>query len=317
MRRLWQALLGLLLIPLLLLAGYAAYAQIAWRDLSPEWLEARYGDATLQRIHIDGVDIRYRLQGPADRPVVVLIHSHFLDMRMWDAWLPVLSQDYRVLRYDLAGHGLTGPDPGGRYTVARDVELLEGLLTALHIEQLALVGSSLGGNIAFSFSARHPERTRALVLINSGGLKRKTHRNGSQIPGWADALMPLLPPLALHRFLQWMAADPAAVDAPLKTRFVHMWRRSGNRQAELARLRQFATGEPDALLAAVSAPSLILWGADNPQLPVELSLAFADKLRAASTVERKVYPGAGHLLPLERPQASAQDSLNFLRQHIE
>lgn len=303
---------------LLALAGavvlYAAWAAWAWRDLPAAELDARYGGAQVAAASVDGVSIRYRLDGPVDRsrPVVVLIHSHYLDMGMWDAWLAELAPSFTVLRYDLTGHGLTGPDPAGVYSVDRDVALLSGLLQHLGIGPVALVGSSLGGNIAFTFAARQPERVRALVLVNSGGLKRAQHRSGKDLPRFAGPLLRLVPPAALRRFLRWMAGDDTVVTAALEQRFTDLWRRAGNREAEFERLRQFDAGEPEPLLAAITAPVLVLWGEANPQLPVELAAQFEQKLVSSPRVVRKTYPGAGHLLPLERPRESAADARAFL-----
>ena len=311
LRGLLKWLLRLTVLLIFGVAGYAAYAHWTWRDIPVAALEQKYGDSALRTAVVDGVSLRYRLEGSG--PALVLIHSHYMDMTMWEAWLPLLTPHFSVLRYDLSGHGLTGPDPSGEYSVDRDVKLLESLLKLLQLDSVAVVGSSLGGNIAFTFAAQQPQRVPALVLINSGGLKRAGSRSGREIPGWADHLLPLVPPAALHRFLTWMATDDGAITDAIKTRFVDFWRREGNRPAELARLRQFETGEPDPLLAAITAPVLILWGEDNPQLPVALSAEFEKKLTAASRVQRKTYPGAGHLLPLERPAESAADTLAFLR----
>ena len=302
-------LLRLLMALVLGIAVYVAYAHWAWRDIPVSVMEQKYG-ADTRTAEIDGVPIRYQLAGSG--PALVLIHSHYMDMSMWDGWLPLLTPHFTVLRYDLTGHGLTGPDPKGDYTVQRDVSLLDGLLKKLQIKDVALVGSSLGGNIAFTFAAQQPQRVRALVLVNSGGLKREGSRSGRKIPGWADHVLPLVPPWALHKFLSWMIADDALVTEAMQTRFVDDWRRAGNRSAEMARLRQFETGEPDALLAAITAPTLILWGERNPQLPVALAAQFEKKLTAAFTVQVKTYPGAGHLLPLEQPAESAADTLTFL-----
>jgi pimeloyl-ACP methyl ester carboxylesterase len=311
LRRLLKGIAAIVGLVLLATIAYTVYGRIAWRDLPASMLEARYGGDDLAVATIDGVDIRYRLSGSG--PPLVLIHSHFLDMGMWDGWMPALTPHFQVLRYDLSGHGLTGPDPGGRYEVARDVELLTGLLDRLQFERVHLVGSSLGGNIAFTLAATHPQRVERLVLINSGGLERADSRAGSEIPGWADWVFPLIPPAALHRFLDWMIADPDTVTPALQRRFVDLWFREGNRPAELARLRQFRTGNPDALLAAITAPTLLLWGEANPQLPVTMAQQFEAALSAAPSVQRLTYPGAGHVLPLERAEASARDTLRFLQ----
>lgn len=306
-------LLRLLLLVALSFASYVMYAHLAWPDIPAVELDAKYGGPDLKTATVDGLPIRYRQEGQG--PDLVLIHSHYFDMGMWDTWMPVLTPHFRVLRYDLAGHGLTGPDATGVYTVERDVALLDGLLQQLGIHELALVGSSLGGNIAFTFAAQQPARVRSLVLVSSGGLKRldkPSRGSGRSIPGWADHIMPLIPPMALRKFVHWMSGGNEAVTASLAPRFIDLWRREGNRVAELARLRQFETGDPDPLLAGITAPSLILWGEQNPQLPVALSEQFAAKLTSARSVQRKTYPGAAHLLPAEQPQASADDALAFL-----
>ncbi len=311
LRWLFKGLAAILACLLLAVLAYVIYGRIAWRDLPASTLEARYGGDDLAIATIDGVDIRYRLTG--EGPPLVLIHSHFFDMGMWEDWLPTLTPHFQVLRYDLSGHGLTGPDPSGRYSVARDVELLTGLLDHLQWQRAHVVGSSLGGNIAFTLAATAPERVETLVLVNSGGLKRANSRAGREVPGWADWVFPLIPPIALHRFLDWMIVDPDAVTPELERRFVELWRREGNRSAELGRLRQYQTGDPEPLLAAIRAPTLVLWGEDNPQLPVAMAQQFVDALSAAPIAQRRTYPGAGHVLPLERPAASARDTLLFLQ----
>ncbi len=306
--------LGRLLVALILVvAGYVAYGSYAWRDIPAATLEQRYGDAELQTASVDGVNIRYRLHvaSVAQAPVLVLIHSHFFEMGMWDAWVEQLAPEFTILRYDLSGHGLTGPDPTAKYNVERDVDLLTGLLSELNITQAVVVGSSLGGNIAFHFAAQHPEQTAGLVLVNSGGLKRKDRKQRGTIPAWADSIFPLVPPTALHRFVQWMAANDSVITDALLTRFVDMWRREGNRAAELSRLRQFDSGDPAQTLAQVTAPTLILWGEDNPQLAPELANQFTALLGSAASVETHIYPGIGHLIPLEAPLRSARDTAAF------
>jgi len=297
------------------LVAYVAYASWAWRDLPIGTLESWYGDADLQTTAVDGVNIRYRLHpAPTSKaPVLVLIHSHFFEMGMWDLWVQALQPEFTLLRYDLSGHGLTGPDPSGVYTVARDVQLLRGLLAQLQLENVILVGSSLGGNIAFHYAAKYPQTVAGLALLNSGGTKRPDSRQRGKIPGWADILFPLVPTWALHRFVHWMVAHDDVLDAHTLERFVHMWRREGNRSAELERLRQFTTGDATAMLAAITAPTLVLWGEANPQLPPELADRFVRSLTAATQLSLHRYPGVGHVIPLEAPLRSAQDIAAFVR----
>ncbi len=94
-------------------------------------------------------------------PAVVLIHSAFLDHRLWDAQMQSLATDHTVVRYDVRGHGRsTGPLPA-----ASSVDDLTALLNHLEIRSAYLVGNSFGADIAAGFAAGFPDRTRGLVLV--------------------------------------------------------------------------------------------------------------------------------------------------------
>ena len=105
---LWRALLGLTLIIALIILW------LGWsnRDIPVEDLEQRYGCDNLQVLDVDGVQLRYKVQGQG--PPLVLLHSHFYNMRQWDSWVEVLADRFTLIRYDLTSHGLTGPDPRPR-----------------------------------------------------------------------------------------------------------------------------------------------------------------------------------------------------------
>lgn len=102
-------------------------------------------------------------ESAGDGAPVVLLHGFTLDRRMWDPQIPALADRFRVIRYDLRGHGAS-PRPSGPYRHADD---LADLLDALRLDAVALVGLSLGGGIASSFAATYPDRVRALVLVES------------------------------------------------------------------------------------------------------------------------------------------------------
>ena len=108
----------------------------------------------------------YDLTGPAIAPVVVLIHGLGLTRQTWADHLPALSGAYRVLTYDLCGHGesaLSLETPS--LTVLSDQ--LRDLMDHLHIPNAALIGFSLGGMINRRFAMDHPDRVSALVILNS------------------------------------------------------------------------------------------------------------------------------------------------------
>jgi pimeloyl-ACP methyl ester carboxylesterase len=108
----------------------------------------------------------YDLTGPEGAPVVALIHGLGLTRGTWDGHVPVLAGRYRVLTYDLFGHGESAPPPEVP-SVSLFSEQLLGLMDALGIARVAAVGFSLGGMINRRFAIDHPDRLAALGILNS------------------------------------------------------------------------------------------------------------------------------------------------------
>jgi len=307
MRKFAKVLMWLLIAMVLSAGLYALWCAMAYRDIDTSVLIERYGEGA-QFTEIGGTSVAYRVDGDLKKgPPWVLIHSHYFDALMWDEMLAELGTASAVIRYDMTSHGLSGPDSRADYSMERDVELLTGLLDQLGVESAFVVGSSLGGNIAFNFAAAYPARTEGLVLINSGGLKRQqsSRRNASAIAPWFYRVFYFVPTAAYRAFIEWMVADDSVVTDVLVQRFHDMFRHRGNRQAEMQRMASFDSGEPAQVLAKVTAPTFIVWGKQNPQLPVDLATEFESLLGNARTVEKVIVDGAGHLLPVEKPTETA------------
>ncbi len=303
---------------LLLAVVWGFWSGWAYRDIPLSELEKRYGSDNLHSTNLNGQPLFYRIDGKdiGTAPAVLLIHSHYFDSGMYDQWAKVLGQEYTVLRFDMTSHGFTGPDINNDYSMARTLDILDGLLDELTISKLAIVGSSLGGNVAFHWAARHPERATHLVLVNSGGLKRQqsSRRSAAGIAPWFYRVFYFIPELAYRQFLLWMVADKEVVDDALVERFHAMFRREDNRFAEMERMRQFDVGSPEETLARVKVPTLIMWGEENPQLPVTQIEQFIQLLGNAASVRSIRYPGLGHVLPLESPRQAAEDIRQFLKE---
>ena len=96
---------------------------------------------------------------------VVLLHGAGLDLHMWDKQANTFAKHFRMLRYDLRGHGQSSPATG----TFSDVDDLERLLDHLGYKKVSLVGLSKGSGIALNFTLEHPERVDKLVLVSSSG----------------------------------------------------------------------------------------------------------------------------------------------------
>ena len=150
-----------LLLAVLIGAGAWLYAP----DKPRAALEAEYASPPSRFVQAAGVRLHVRDTGPRDAPAVLLLHGFGASLHAWEAWAESLSADRRVIRLDLPGFGLTGPDPTGNYTDARAVEVLSALMDRLGVVRAGVVGSSMGGRIAWFFAATAPERVDKLVLM--------------------------------------------------------------------------------------------------------------------------------------------------------
>jgi pimeloyl-ACP methyl ester carboxylesterase len=119
----------------------------------------------MNKIHVNGLD-HYFEQTGMGQPMV-FIHGAFADARMWDSQWQYFAPDFRLLRYDLRGHGRTGGSLLDRYSLDTFVDDLHELLGTLDINDPILVGQSFGGSIAQGYATRYPEKVRALVVSGS------------------------------------------------------------------------------------------------------------------------------------------------------
>jgi pimeloyl-ACP methyl ester carboxylesterase len=129
-------------------------------------LEAKYLAQPSDLIEVAGTRLDVRDSGPRDAPAVILLHGFGSSLLTWDDWAPRLSEHHRVVRFDLPGSGLSDPDSTGDYTDARTMTLMIALMDRLGIQRASIVGNSIGGRIAWTFAAAHPERVDRLVLIS-------------------------------------------------------------------------------------------------------------------------------------------------------
>ena len=118
------------------------------------------------RIAANGINVNYRLEGPAGAPVIMLSNSFLTDYGMWDFQIPAFTRRYRVLRYDARGHGET-PASAGPYSMDLLVADVVALLDALDIRRVHFLGLSMGGMIAQLLASKHADRLFSLTLCDT------------------------------------------------------------------------------------------------------------------------------------------------------
>jgi pimeloyl-ACP methyl ester carboxylesterase len=257
---------------------------------------------------LHGHDIVFRHEGSG--PVVVLIHGMAGSRAAWQEVIgPLAAAGHTVIAPDLPGHGDSGVASGDS-SIGALAATLRDLLLALGHERATLVGHSLGGGVAMQFSYLFPEHTERLVLISSGGLGRSVNpllRSAAlpgaelvvaSIGGAARLAAPVVSGvLGLARVRP--GAELAEVGRSLRSLGV-----ASTRRAFLDTLRAVVGPDGqrvfagDRLYLAAGMPTLIVWGDEDPVIPV----GHAHRgHRAMPGSELVVLPGVGHFPPLQAP----------------
>jgi pimeloyl-ACP methyl ester carboxylesterase len=297
----------LLTVLLLLVAVFVSLVRF---DIPVERLRAKYATPPSKFVDVEGLAVHYRDEGQGFP--VVLLHGAASSLFTWDAWAADLSKNYRVIRYDLPGFGLTGPNATKDYSMAWHVRFLEEFLDKLNVPACALAGNSFGGRIAWEFAYAHPERVKKLILVDASGYPAPERK----ILAMRLARMPVIGPILGHatpRFFVAMTVrqtygDPRRVTDAVVDRYYELILRAGNREA-FGILNRTPTPDRSARIQAIQVPSLILWGSEDRAVPVSFAERFHRDIRRSRVI---VYPGVGHIPMEEIPVETVRDARAFL-----
>ncbi len=274
-------------------------------------LEARYLNAPTDTVEAAGVRLHVRDSGRKDAPVVILLHGFGASLHTWEAWAQALAADFRVIRFDLPGAGLSTPDPTGDYTDARSLQVLAALMNHLGVPRASLVGNSIGGRIAWRFASEHPDRVDKLVLVAPDGFASPGFEYGKapEVPAVLGLMRYALPKAVLRMNLAPAYGDPAALTDALLTRYHDLMLAPGAREAMLARMAQTVLQDPVPLLQRIKAPVLLVWGEKDAMIPFANAADYTKALAHSSVVS---FPALGHVLQEEAPAVTLAPVRAFL-----
>ncbi len=303
-----------MLITILALVAVSLAAAIFWAwtpDLPRGELEAKYLEQPGDLVDVGGMRLHVRDRGSRDAPAVIMIHGTASHLQSWDDWATGLQGRFRVVRLDLPGHGLSEPDATGNYSDERSVELLTGLMDRLGIERASLIGSSLGGRIAWKFAATRPDRTAKLVLVSPDGFASPGFEYGKapEVPASLSLMKHFLPKRLLRPQLAAAYADGGRMSGAILQRYHDLMRAPGNREALLERMRQTVLQPPEPYLEKITAPTLLVWGEQDRMIPVSNA---QDYLRVMPNAELVSFPDLGHVPQEEAPEKSLEPVKAFL-----
>jgi pimeloyl-ACP methyl ester carboxylesterase len=282
-------------------------------DKSRSILQAKYLNAPGDIVEILGTHLHVRDSGAKTSPAIILLHGFGSSLQTWDAWASVLQNDYRVVRFDLPGSGLSEPDPTGDYTDARTLALIGALMDRLQIDQASVIGNSIGGRIAWKFAAEYPQRVRKLVLISPDGFASAGFGYGDKhtVPASIKLMRYFLPKTLVRQSIASAYGNPSALTEETLDRYYDLMRAPGVRQAMIERMEQTVLLDPEPLLRKISAPTLLVWGEKDALIPFGNADDYLRDIRDARLVS---FPELGHVPQEEAPALSVQPVQSFLAQ---
>jgi pimeloyl-ACP methyl ester carboxylesterase len=281
--------------------------------------ESSWASIEPRAITLDGDRVVYRAAG--EGPLLLLVHGMAGSSETWRHVMPALAERFTVLAPDLLGQGQSDK-PRGEYSLGAHANMLRDVLDALGHERATVVGQSLGGGVAMQFAYQFPERCERLVLVDSGGLGREVtfYLRMLAVPGF-ESVFPLFctPRLtdAGNRFAAWLGRAGVR-STPARQ---EIWRsyaslaHAENRRAFFRSLHDVIDFSGQALSALgrlsrlARLPTLIVWGAQDPFIPVRHAVAAHEAIPGSRF---EIFEGVGHYPHCEAPERFVEVLVDFI-----
>lgn len=266
---------------------------------------------------IHGIKIRYRQQGTGKK-VVILLHGLGGFLENWHASIPVLAEQHTVYAIDLPGFG-ESDKPNCRYTIDFFLKVITGFIQHFHYKKVTLIGNSLGGGLALMMAIRHPNMIAKMVLASPVGFSKQLPRS--------FRLMSLSYINAVFLKPTFEKSRKGIKDATVQHQFItdeyvqlffNYLKLPATKRALLNVLSSMATvfgikshliNEVSQNLPLVKHKTLIIWGKQDPLLPLDYARAQIAKLPNAELVALN---NCGHVPQLEMPDAFNRLVMGFI-----
>lgn len=278
-------------------------------------LNTLYANENSQWMNINGMRIHYRDEGNQNGQPIVLIHGILSSLHTWDEWHKDLTKDYRIIRLDIPGFGLTGgPENPDDYSESLLHSSFEKFIAQLQLDDFILVGNSLGGFIAAQYAANNTDKVKKLILIDPAGAPQDLPfiLSLASMPGINTLAANVFPPFIVAMGVKDVYGDQERITKANMVRYIHLSLRPGAKQAyanTIAMLDEKNSKQAPLNFASITAPTLLMWGEKDIWVPAALSEQWLANISNSTLI---TYPDAGHVPMEEIPQQTLQDALTFI-----
>lgn len=300
-------ILGALILVIVVLIALVAFLlqPPSLDDVRAEWMGEH------DRL-VDAADMQWRVRetGPPNARTIVLIHGFSHSLESFERLADELDEDYRVIRFDLPGHALTGARADAAYSVDATLDQVSELLDVIAPEQFAIGGNSLGGLVAWRYAAANPETVSHLVLISPGGYPNLgVGDDPAPVPPAVRLFLTTAPDAGVAAATAALYADPTRLSEADIARIGALMRIEGVGPALVERIEQFTLPDPNPDLRTIEAETLVIWGAADRMIPPEHGPRFAAAIPNANLL---LVPDAGHMAQVEQPARVSEAIRNLM-----
>jgi len=254
----------------------------------------------------DGTNFTF--SGPSTAPVVVLIHGLGLNKACWQWMIPDLKDSYRVLSYDLYGHG-DSSDPVTEPSLSLFSKQLKDLLDYCKIQKAVIIGFSLGGMVARRFAQDAPQKSQGMVILHSP--HKRSNAAQAAILKRVDQARTMGPQSTVEAALERWFTDPFRKANPNLMNKIRQWVMANRKEVYHTIYKVLATGIDEIVKPspALICPSLIITGDQDFGNGPEMAFAIAAEIPGAKTL---VLPALRHMALAESPKAVNKPIRDFL-----
>jgi pimeloyl-ACP methyl ester carboxylesterase len=262
-------------------------------------------DVILSRININDINIHYESHvcHQADpKETIILIHGYLSSVFSFRQLIPLLCDRFSVYALDLPGFGESDKSKTFSYSLANYGELIQSFMDRMGIETAALIGHSMGGQVALHAAKQSPSRVTKLILLASSGYLKPFKKRLiwlSYMPFFTWWVRRTFEQRNAWEVLKQVVYDASIIDQTMVDSYVAPMKSSSFYRAMIGLLREHGGDLTEDDLRTINVPSQLIWGRQDQIVPLAVGERLNKDLPGASL---HVFDNTGHLLPEEKPQ---------------
>ena len=260
-------------------------------------ISQKFTDEHSQFFNWQGLDIHFKDEGNGFP--ILFLHGTSSSVYAWNELTNLLKANYRIIRADLIGFGVTGPHPQKDYSIEMYLKFIDDFMAFLGVNKFIIAGNSWGGMLAWNYSALYPQKVSGLILINSAGFKMDKVPARFKLVQYCAGRWLLkysTPKWMVKRGLREVVYS-RKLDKKSVERYQLLTLRKGNRQAFIDFIISRQAPKPE-LLSTILSPTLILWGRLDKLYPLHHAHLFKERIPNA---QLNIIENSAHIPMEENP----------------